>query len=336
MSARRIALATFVVVPLACPVAFGACSAEPTSDTSSTADGSVADSEPARDTSPPPALDATADTASPTVDDAAADATSADATSDGGDASDARAARCDPTTSFGTPSAVAGLETAIHATFSADELTAYVSVSRGLNEWSLRRASRTSTAAPFVIESIDLVGAPFSAVSGAVSQDGLRVVGHGYQQRDIVYQASRATTSQAFGAPSQATVPDVGTYEQGATIPSDELEVFYSRTGTNGGLMVAKRASRGAPFGAATRVNLQVASDRLAVTADGLTLFATTTTGVSQMSRPSRAQDFDALRTVSTETTPVTWASVDGCRLYFGQGYGGTARGIRVATRPRM
>ncbi|MBK8219223.1 MAG: hypothetical protein IPK71_36315 [Myxococcales bacterium] len=328
MSARRIALALFVATPLV-SLGFAACSSEPTTGTPGP------DAAAERDATTPPPSDATVDTSAPTGD-AAADAPGpADATSDVADAGDARATRCDPTTSFGAPTAVAGLETAIHATFSADELTAYVSVSRGLNEWSLRRAVRASTAAPFVVESIDLVGAPFSAVSGAVSTDGLRVLGHGYQQRDIVYQASRAATSQAFGPTSQATVADLGTYELGAAPTADELEVFYTRTGTNGGLMVAKRASTATPFAAATRVNLQVETESLAVTSDGLTLFATATTGISQMTRPSRAQAFDTLRTVSTEKSPVVWASADGCRLYFGQSYGGAARGIRVASRPR-
>jgi hypothetical protein len=164
---------------------------------------------------------------------------------------------------FGTPSLVDYANTVGNQTLlslSRDELEAWMSTDRcncGTN-YDVYRATRASTSVPFGTFTRDaILSSPVADSNPVLSDDGLRLYldspgrSGGVGGSDI-WMASRATTSDAFGAP--AVIPEIDTMydEASASITTSECVMVFAATRPGGigveDLWYATRASRSDPF----------------------------------------------------------------------------------------
>ena len=174
-----------------------------------------------------------------------------------GDTEILRAVRGGPGQPFGSPAPLAELSSPLEDggfVMAASELVAVMSSTRaGSSGFDLWQTARASTS--------DLFGAPtrteFAAIDDAFNQfdgfltpDGLRVYfSSSAATGQVLRQASRASTTDVFGAPTQ--IPGTGTFsvEADPDLSPDELVLVFSANNPLQ-LFAAIRPSTAAPFGA--------------------------------------------------------------------------------------
>jgi Tol biopolymer transport system component len=151
----------------------------------------------------------------------------------------------------------------------------------------------------------------------------------------------RCSPTAAFGRPTGLTALNTQNNDEQATLSADELTLYFSRDDNGGAangnydIFQATRASKTAAFGAASAVagvNTTTAQERgPRVTADGLTMYATSRTiptattkfRVTFATRASTADSFGPLQEVPVVNGPATFndsdpfISADGRVLYF-------------------
>ena len=151
----------------------------------------------------------------------------------------------------------------------------------------------------------------------------------------------RCSATAAFGRPTALTALNTPNSDEKTTLSADELTLYFSRDDGNGNYDIyqATRASKTAAFGAATPVpgvNTTAAQEREPrVTADGLTLYATTRAipvatskfRVTFATRASTDAAFGPLQNVpvvnGTANDSDPFITADGRVLYFSSDRGG-------------
>jgi hypothetical protein len=150
---------------------------------------------------------------------------------------------------------------------------------------------------------------------------------------------ARCNPAAAFGRPTLLTALNTVNNDEQAALSADELTLYFSRDDNGGGangnydIYQATRASKTAAFGAPTAVagvNTTTAQEREpSVTADGLTMYATTRTiptaaakyRIAFATRSSTADSFGPLQNVAvvngTANDSDPFISADGRLLYF-------------------
>lgn len=277
-------------------------------------------------------------------------------------AADAKpASPCDLSKPFGAPVELTALDSTDNdafVTFSADELTAYVSSNRagGVGGFDLYYATRASVSdafgAPVLLPNVNDVTQDYGA---SLSDDGLTLYfdSHRGTGNDDIYVATRTSTSAEFGTPGVlAGVNDATHQDQVTSISADQLTMYIgSDRAGDWDVYRATRASTSSPFGTPTAVGeldmAGVTDWGIFLTADGLTAYMESTRAgatagdIFVATRASTSDGFGAPVDVtelntSTEDYP-TWVSPDGCRLAFSSGRtGGTGSyDLYLATRPQ-
>ncbi len=280
-----------------------------------------------------------------------------------GDEVDAIAATsCDPSSEFSTPTPVLGLSTGGDeriARFSSDELDVYLQAVYSQGELAkIYVASRASIGEPFKVP-LALAGdinAPMVNESDpSVTSDGLtlifsaiRVSGEGAH----IYTTSRPSRIGDFGAVTKvafvnATMTSSDDVQPYIATGDDELWLSSDRSGGLGRFDIYRSVRSGSGFIAAVAVaGLNSAADDQSpvVSADRLTVYFASTRANSDdldiwMSHRRTTEDgfpepvlVDGVNSASHEYP--TWLSVDGCRLYFMTGRGGS-NDIYVASHTR-
>jgi Tol biopolymer transport system component len=295
------------------------------------------------------------------------DAGSADAGSDhplgtdsgsGGDGgSDANQAACNLSAPFGTPTLVPGIDTAsdeITASFSPDELTAYVravpSFDGGVGGHDILIATRASRSDAFGGERVLAnVSTPGDDASATTTGDGLRIFTSNNSSGNYdIYVATRTTLVSDFGVP--ATVSGLATADDEVDpwISRDGTIIYFARSPANGNSHIYTALAPSGAFSAPTQVaelSSSTNEDLPVVSDDQLTIyFMSDRSGQRDIWMSTRAVATDgwgAPTSVAELNTPYqelpSWLSPDKCRLYFGSdrpgGMGG--RDIYVAERGR-
>jgi hypothetical protein len=272
---------------------------------------------------------------------------------DGG-ASDATQAACDPSKPFGTPVAVAELNTAdedILTDMSPDELTAYVTTNHGVTGVHPFYATRASAGGTFgALTAVFPTGA-WDDWNLGVSSDGLTAVVSstrpGSAMSDL-YVATRPNTFSAFGALGAAAGLDTAQDEQGPKWSADGKTLYFDSTRSGSRDLYRSAVTAGA-FGAPVAIAELNGPDLDAIpvlTPDELTIYfistrAPTADGdIYVATRTDKSAPFSAPKVVTEVNSPVVdapaFASADGCRLYLSSTRnGGMHYDIFVATRPR-
>ena len=220
------------------------------------------------------------------------DASDADVKKDAG-GTDAGA--CDRTRPFRGPTAIDGIASyedrpGAGVAFTADELGLFEPTARGNGYEDLSVRYRPSTTAAFG-PAKRVIGPPVSVTTAWVSRDGLRVDGSaisvGGIPADRIFTASRAAPGDPFGAPAVVVNNPSTTYALSASLPEDELEVFFDRS-SSAQILVASRANSAASFGPPASTG--VVGTRPVASADGLELYYRTSVGhVAVTTRPRPA-----------------------------------------------
>jgi Tol biopolymer transport system component len=277
----------------------------------------------------------------------------------GGDSFDAGApdasTTCDPMTPFGAPQQLSyfgSLEPTM-TRFSPDELTAYFSAST-IDGIAIYQADRPSLTAPFTAPRVVLAeGIAIDPVSPTVSSDGLRLVYDrmpaGSTDGEDLYLATRSSTADVFGTPSELASVDSTTSDGTPFLSADGEELWFSsaRAG-RADLWSAKQSGDGftAPVAEAS-LNSSAYEATPVLSADRLTVyFARLFSGGSidssiLMSHRDRVTDpfpppstLDGLDGSNNTTVVPTWLSVDQCRLYLMQGSSSGAMMLVVTRDP--
>jgi Tol biopolymer transport system component len=317
-------------------------------------------SDATRDPEQPADGSASSETASPpdsalVPDVSANDAPEDDATSP---AADAAPTPCHPTSPFGTPVLVEGIEsdaTEGGLRMTPDELTGFFWSTRpgGPGTVNLYVATRPGPTAAFgmvsLLSGIDMAGSQYDP---SVTADGLTLAfGSDRASSDGTYDlflATRATTGDDFS--DAAPISDLNTSaddQQPYLLPDGSEMYFSSNTSGDSDIYRARRKTGGgfAAPSAVTELNTAgVADEHPAVSADGLTIFFSSTRpgGVGNIdvwtaTRSSSRASFGTITNVgsvnSTSKDIPDWISPDGCRLYLHSDRDGGSPHEYVATR---
>ena len=146
---------------------------------------------------------------------------------------------------FGTPTAVAALDSAQDETdpsFSGDGLD--VIFIRGFN--TLLEARRGSVTSAFSSPTPVMLTQAVDAGGGGIelSWDGMTLYYSTFEQQWNVHAVTRARIDQPFGPPGPVLAPNA----QWMTISPDQLEIYYIESGS-GSIFRGRRASTDVPFG---------------------------------------------------------------------------------------
>jgi hypothetical protein len=258
---------------------------------------------------------------------------------------------CNAAADFGTPIAVAELNTTeedIVSDLSPDELTIYIGTNHGVTGVHLfysTRTSRTARWGPLV--SLLPTGA-YDDWSIGVSADGLTGILTSTRTgaQDDLYVVSRANTFSIFGSATPASAVNTSADEQTPKLSADSKTLFFDRTvGGNRELYMAPAngGSLGAP-NAISELNTSALEAAAVPTADGLSLFFLSTRDptpdgdIYVAHRPSVGARYDAPTRVPGVNGPgidaPAWISPDGCTLYLSSTGAAGHYDIYVARKP--
>lgn len=274
---------------------------------------------------------------------------------------DAPPPRCDPAKPFGTPVALAALNTGAEefaASLSADELTIYFSSSRagGVGSTDLYVATRANRSATFGVPAL-LAGVNTAEYEARpiLTNDGLSIYAeyrlNANASSDIV-RSSRSTVGAAFPAltPIVGINSTANDYSPFVT-PDNGALYFASNRGVNGDNELYVAVGAAGSFGAPALVvgtGLQNAGDDRypIVPPDQLTLYwssdraGNSGADVWMATRANVTTGFGSPVNVSVLNTPMpeypNWISADNCVLYLHRNIGVVASNndIYVATKP--
>jgi hypothetical protein len=296
--------------------------------------------------------------APPARGDGGADAADADVIEAGVDAGDADAAdaRCDPSKPFGTPVAIAEVDTTDQDTVSdvsPDELTLYIASNHGVNGMHLYVATRASAASPFGGRTALFAVGAFDDWSAAITADGLTAIIASDRAggNDELYVATRASPLASFGAPSPATSVNSPSNEQTPRWTADGKTLYFDSDRNKGHREIYRSAVTGGTFGAPERV-VELASGTLeaapVLSADELTIYFLSTRAPSTdgdiwiATRATKAAAFGNIQRLANVNSAgldvPAQISPDGCVLYLSSTRNALAAGsydIFVARRPK-
>lgn len=273
---------------------------------------------------------------------------------------------CDPQVEFG-PLLADGEDTAqvynVPTRYSADELTAYASISHAGDAADIFAATRSTVGAPFgTFTALSPLNLPeVEDRSPTVTADGLTLYFESYRlMYPHIYRATRATTSAPwsnvqlegeldFAAIHYDFSPFVSSDGEeiwfasdrpDGNLPGDMLELWFS-VKQNGVFTAPKRAAQisstyneGYPVLSPDRLTLYFASDRLTATMPfgGWKIFKATRASVSNdFAAPELVSEIASTQYI--EYMPA-WVSADGCRLYVQSMHGNYITNNLVAAKP--
>lgn len=260
--------------------------------------------------------------------------------------------RCSPTTPFGPPKLVPGIDPNRHASsphLSPDEKVVYFTSQDPNVAAQVYRASRASTSDPFgAVEPVPGINSDSNDNDPTISADGLTLVFHtgrvGAQQD--VWWAKRTVTTAEFGTPSAVPSIATGSYEgQGFFhVASNELWFVSNRDGTFDIFRAKRNGDAFDPPSSVTEVSSAQDDFLPFLSEDGLTIyFSSTRVGTKGgqdlylATRPTAMAPFgtpvpiDELNTDAGEQAGSL--SPDGCRIYFSRTGGPGGQQIWVAER---
>jgi hypothetical protein len=273
-------------------------------------------------------------------------------------ATDAAQPACNPTSPFGTPALIAGLEsTATEGglRMTPDERTGFFWSTRpgGPGTANLYVATRPGRDAAFkmvtLLSSIDVAGSQYDP---SVTADALTLAfGSNRASSDGTFDlflATRATTGDDFSGTAPISDLNTSSDDQQPFVLPDGSGIYFSSNRTGDSDIYRARAKAGGGFGAPSAVpelnTAGVADEHPAVSADDLTIFFSST-------RPGGLGNIDVwMATRATPTAPFgtptnvgavnspskdipDWLSPDGCRLYLHSDLNGGSPHEYVATR---
>ena len=232
--------------------------------------------------------------------------------------------RCDPKKPFGKPVRVPGL-TGHHATFTADELTAFFSYNRRELFMATRPSRDAAFGAPKNLTTLNTLA---SEDNPSVSADGLTIYFDRDGQEGGIFKATRESTDDAFGRPERFLASTTEVVRWAPFVSADGETVLFSREGS-GSASVDLWWKRGdAAERAIAGVNGPKIDRTPVLSADGLTLvFGSdrdgtnpTEYGIWIAKRKSTSEAFGKPTKLS-ELGPLvgwmpSWLSPDGCALY--------------------
>jgi hypothetical protein len=271
------------------------------------------------------------------------DAPGNDAPQEGGTSPDVDAAPplCNPTSPFGTPVLVAGLESSATEgglRMTPDETTGFFWSTRsgGPGTVNLYLATRPDRAAAFqtvtLLSSVDVAGSQYDP---SVTADALTLAfGSDRASSDGTFDlflATRATTSNDFSGVTAIADLNTSSDDQQPSVLPDGSEIYFASNRSGDSDIYRARSKPGGGFDVPTAVTelnvVGFADEHPAMSADDLTIFFSST-------RPGGLGNIDvwvATRTSATapfgtptDVGPVNtaskdipdWISPDGCRLY--------------------
>ncbi len=276
------------------------------------------------------------------------DGAGADATTDA-----APAPRCDTLKPFGTPLALAALNTSLQelgATLSTDELTIIYSASTELR--LATRSSRTNAfGSPAPLAGVDPAGIRHRP---SLTADGLSLY-LAYQPDGSadanIHMATRASTASAFGSHASVAALNTTNHDRAPFVVANHSALYFvsDRSGTAQFYRSARTSTTFGPASLVTGTNLQTGTqlDSPTLTPDELSLYFS-----AERPGGAGASDIWVARRTSAVTgfgEPVlvaelssqfidvpAWISADDCVLYFSRTSGGTTpiHDLYVASKP--
>jgi hypothetical protein len=271
---------------------------------------------------------------------------------------DAGPPACSPTSPFGAPVLVAGLQS--NATegglrLTPDELTGFFWSTRpgGPGTTNLYVATRPDRTAPFanvtLLSSLDVAGNQYDPT---VTADALTLAfGSDRASTDGTYDlflATRATTAADFGGVTALSSLNTSSNDQQPFLVPDGSEIYFSSDRSGDSDIYRARLVGGGGFGAPsalTEINTAgIADEHPVVSADDLTMFFSSTRagGVGNIdvwtaTRANVSTPFGGLTDVMPVNTASKdipdWISPDGCRLYLHSDRDGGSPHEYVASR---
>jgi WD40-like Beta Propeller Repeat len=263
----------------------------------------------------------------------------------------AKPATCSPSTPFGTPVLVAGLDPDAHGSsphLTQDERVVFFTGVDGAST-GIFRASRATRDMPFgTAELVPGINSDSNDNDPTVSSDGLTLVFHsGRNGTNDVWWAKRANVAADFGAATLAPGISTNAYEGQGFFHVATSELWFVSNGA-GTFDIFRAKLENGTFGVATSV-AEVSSpqdDFLPfLSQDGLTIYFSSTRdggkGGQDLYLATRTDPngaFGKPTAISELNTDVSEQagslSPDGCRIYFSRQGGAGGQQIFVAERP--
>ncbi|HSY23281.1 MAG TPA: hypothetical protein VK841_14240 [Polyangiaceae bacterium] len=265
---------------------------------------------------------------------------------------------CNPTSPFGAPVLVAGLESSATEgglRLTPDETTGFFWSTRpgGPGTTNLYVATRPERTAAFanvtLLSSIDMAGNQYDPT---VTADALTLAfGSDRASTDGTYDlflATRASSADDFGGVTPLSALNTSSNDQQPFLLPDGSEIYFSSDRSGDSDIYRARPVAGGGFGApsaVTEINTAgIADEHPVVSGDDLTMFFSSTRAgglgnidVWTATRANASSPFGAITDVQPVNTPSKdipdWISPDGCRLYLHSDQNGGSPHEYVATR---
>jgi WD40-like Beta Propeller Repeat len=270
---------------------------------------------------------------------------------------DATPRRCNPTAAFGTPKALAMLNTAANeeqASLSLDEMTLYFSRDGGANGYDIYEATRNSTTAAFT-NALPVIGVNTAAEDRypRMTGDGLAIFATSKATRTSGFRVTSATRDSKTGAfgmllPVAMVNGNDPTNDSDPFITADGRVLYFSsdRTGNFALYRSTQTSGQFTPPALVPGIELDTVYMELTpvVTPDELTMyFASSRTcsdprcgvlDIYQATRATASDPFPKPTLVSElnshDVELPSWVSADNCELYFTRF--DPARGLELAS----
>ncbi len=263
---------------------------------------------------------------------------------------------CNPTSPFGAPVLVAGLEsTATEGglRLTPDETTGFFWSTRPggpgtTNLYMATRSDRTAAFANIALLSINMTGNQYDP---SVTADALTLAfGSDRASSDgsfDLFLATRTTSAADFGGVIPLSTLNTASNDQQPYLLPDGSEIYFSsdRSGDSDVYRARRNGSGFGPPSAVTEINTAgIADEHPVISGDDLTIFFSSTRagGVGNIdvwtaTRATTSSQFGAITDVQAVNTASKdipdWISPDGCRLYLHSDVNGGSPHEYIATR---
>ncbi|HEX4513412.1 MAG TPA: hypothetical protein VH054_07745 [Polyangiaceae bacterium] len=240
---------------------------------------------------------------------------------------------CDPTQPFTALAPVDALNgegvASFRPTLTPDELQVWYAIQDSNQTFHMMHATRTDRSAPFGASAVELAIDSLDPVDPAISADGLTLVFSAIiNNTAILYRATRASTTSAFGAGSSLVV---GSANETAAFLAFDGSLWFSYDQTTNDIATSAAGAGGwvsTPI-IVPALTSSANDDAVTITHDGLTAYVSSTRtdltnqggdDVFVAHRATTSGTFGALTNASELNSGAVeradWISTDNCRLY--------------------